>query len=89
MTYITIQNSSISKKGKKDYYSEFKPKDGFDDNFIGDAEDRENLARMTEEERKRTISDRKKKRKSARRKFIIRKKLRIRAQEEKDNKGRL
>lgn len=88
MQWHILQNLPISKRSKTDSPLDFVPEDGFDDDLLGDAKDRENLASMTEKERELMIFNRIMEREAAQRRFEIQKKLRIRAQEDKDNIGK-
>ncbi|MED6232292.1 RNA polymerase-associated protein rtf1 [Ataeniobius toweri] len=80
------ESNSSSSSSDSDSSEDEVFKDGYDDDLMGDAEDRARLEQMTEKEREQELFNRIEKREVLRRRFEIKKKLKTAKKKEKEEK---
>ncbi|TNM95876.1 hypothetical protein fugu_016959 [Takifugu bimaculatus] len=82
------ESNSSSSSSDSDSSEDEVFKDGYDDDLMGDAEDRARLEQMTEKEREQELFNRIEKREVLKRRFEIKKKLKTAKKKEKEEKKR-
>uniref|UniRef100_A0A672JJ94 Plus3 domain-containing protein n=1 Tax=Salarias fasciatus TaxID=181472 RepID=A0A672JJ94_SALFA len=80
------ESNSLSTSSDSDSSEDEVFKDGYDDDLMGDAEDRARLEQMTEKEREQELFNRIEKREVLKRRFEIKKKLKTAKKKEKEEK---